>query len=145
MTSERNPSPDVAGLVAFLTEAATYFERRPTHGEDMTHWSNVANSENCRRAATTLLSENTKRLEAEESARSNRVGWIVSIAAVRAAESRLAAVEGENARLSTTLAALGGEGFSAVTPLAEPSVVSPTPAAGAVATPTPGVSERGRG
>jgi hypothetical protein len=40
--------------VAFLTEAARYFETRPTGGEDAAHWSNVFNAKNCRKAADTL-------------------------------------------------------------------------------------------
>ena len=61
-------TPDIAGLcerqlvtithklpeVAFLTEAARYFETRPTKGEDAAHWSNVFNAKNCREAADTL-------------------------------------------------------------------------------------------
>jgi hypothetical protein len=61
-------TPDIAGLcerqlvtithklpeVAFLTEAARYFETRPTGGEDAAHWSNVFNAKNCRKAADTL-------------------------------------------------------------------------------------------
>ena len=61
-------TPDIAGLcerqlvtithklpeVAFLTEAARYFETRPTGGEDAAHWSNVFNAKNCREAADTL-------------------------------------------------------------------------------------------
>lgn len=35
----------------FLREAATYFERRDTHGEDKAHWSNVYNAKNCTDAA----------------------------------------------------------------------------------------------
>jgi len=40
--------------VAFLAEAARYFETRPTGGEDAAHWSNVFNAKNCRKAADTL-------------------------------------------------------------------------------------------
>jgi hypothetical protein len=40
--------------VAFLTEAARYFETRPTGGEDAAHWSNVFNAKNCREAADTI-------------------------------------------------------------------------------------------
>jgi hypothetical protein len=38
----------------FLEEAAKYFETRPTKGEDIAHWSNVYNAENCRRIAQRL-------------------------------------------------------------------------------------------
>jgi hypothetical protein len=34
--------------VEFLHEAARYFEKRPTGGEDRAHWSNVMNAKNCR-------------------------------------------------------------------------------------------------
>jgi hypothetical protein len=37
--------------VEFLREAAGYFERRPTNGEDAAHWSNIANAASCRRIA----------------------------------------------------------------------------------------------
>lgn len=36
--------------VAFLEEAARYFENRPTGGEDRAHWANVFNAKNCRDA-----------------------------------------------------------------------------------------------
>jgi hypothetical protein len=45
---------------AFLTEAARYFEARPTGGEDAAHWSNVFNAKNCREAAALI-----ERLSAE--------------------------------------------------------------------------------
>jgi hypothetical protein len=59
--------PAEAGLVAFLNEAARYFEKRPTNGEDRAHWANVFNAENCRKAAaeiTRLRAENAGMLEA---------------------------------------------------------------------------------
>lgn len=31
----------------FLREAASYFERRPTDGEDSAFWANYANAKNC--------------------------------------------------------------------------------------------------
>ena len=40
--------------IAFLIETACYFERRNTHGEDMAHWANVYNADNCRRIARLL-------------------------------------------------------------------------------------------
>jgi len=49
-----NGNLQVAEAVAFLEEAARYFESRPTNGEDSAHWSNVYNSENCRKIAATL-------------------------------------------------------------------------------------------
>jgi len=45
---------DTHSLVAFLNEAASYFERRDTGGEDSAFWANVANAENCRKAAARL-------------------------------------------------------------------------------------------
>lgn len=44
-----NQSPE--GLAKFLDEAAQYFEKRPTGGEDMAFWANLNNAENCRKAA----------------------------------------------------------------------------------------------
>lgn len=41
-------------MVKFLNEAASYFEKRPTGGEDMAFWANVNNAENCRKIATAL-------------------------------------------------------------------------------------------
>jgi hypothetical protein len=40
--------------VTFLREAARYFERRPTEGEDMAFWANVRNAETCNRIADLL-------------------------------------------------------------------------------------------
>lgn len=40
--------------IKFLMEAAKYFETRGTAGEDMAHWSNVYNCENCRKAARVI-------------------------------------------------------------------------------------------
>lgn len=40
--------------ISFLEEAAKYFEKRPTNGEDMAHWSNVYNAENCRKIANLI-------------------------------------------------------------------------------------------
>ena len=33
--------------IDFLEEAARYFSKRPTLGEDRAYWANVFNSENC--------------------------------------------------------------------------------------------------
>jgi hypothetical protein len=38
----------------WLEEAARYFEKRPTGGEDMAFWANTANAERCRSIATAL-------------------------------------------------------------------------------------------
>ena len=35
----------------FLQEAARYFRKRPTGGEDRAHWANVYNAENCEKMA----------------------------------------------------------------------------------------------
>jgi hypothetical protein len=43
--------------IAFLEEAARYFENRPTNGEDRAHWSNVYNGKNCRDIAAMLTTE----------------------------------------------------------------------------------------
>lgn len=40
--------------VRFLEEAARYFERRPTNGEDSAHWANVHNARRCREIAAHL-------------------------------------------------------------------------------------------
>jgi hypothetical protein len=37
--------------IAFLNQAARYFRKRDTHGEDIGHWSNVYNAENCEKIA----------------------------------------------------------------------------------------------
>lgn len=41
-------------LCIFLREAARFFEKRPTHGEDSAYWANVFNAEKCRAAADML-------------------------------------------------------------------------------------------
>lgn len=43
-----------SAAVTFLREAAGYFERRDTKGEDAAHWSNVTNAENCRKIANAI-------------------------------------------------------------------------------------------
>lgn len=53
--------------IAFLMEAAVYFTKRPTGGEDLAHWSNVLNAENCTKAAD-LLTHQSLRIEALEKA-----------------------------------------------------------------------------
>jgi hypothetical protein len=45
---------DLVEQAAFLREAASYFEKRDTHGEDKAHWSNVFNAKNCREIADAL-------------------------------------------------------------------------------------------
>ena len=44
----------ITSAVAFLQEAARYFDARPTGGEDKAHWSNVYNANNCREIALML-------------------------------------------------------------------------------------------
>lgn len=39
---------------AWLKDAAEYFAKRDTRGEDRAHWSNVYNAENCLKIATTI-------------------------------------------------------------------------------------------
>jgi hypothetical protein len=45
--------------IKWLEQAAKYFEKRPTNGEDSAHWSNVYNAESARKIAE-LLKEKTK-------------------------------------------------------------------------------------
>lgn len=64
---EAPPTPetaDIAGLVAFANEAAAYFEKRYTGNEDIAHWANVYNAENCRQLATALQSLSAELAEA---------------------------------------------------------------------------------
>lgn len=59
--------PDrLAEIEAFLTEAARYFEKRPTGGEDMAHWANVYNAENCRKAAAFAREQGERIAELEK-------------------------------------------------------------------------------
>lgn len=58
-----------AKAVEFLTEAATYFARRPTGGEDAAHWSNAANAATCRRIAALISALSTPMPSREEVAR----------------------------------------------------------------------------
>jgi len=39
------------GMADFLDDMAAYFDKAPTNGEDKTHWANVYNAANCRKAA----------------------------------------------------------------------------------------------
>lgn len=68
---------DAKALTAalFLDEAARYFEKRPTGGEDMAHWANVFNAENCRVSAAAirdLLAERAAALAVVTTARAWR-------------------------------------------------------------------------
>lgn len=40
--------------IAFLHNAARYFESRSTYGEDAAQWANIYNAENCRLIAAML-------------------------------------------------------------------------------------------
>ena len=60
--AHRQMSPEAAR--AFLIEAARYFERRPTGGEDSAHWSNVYNAKNCREIAEMIAAAPTRSGEA---------------------------------------------------------------------------------
>lgn len=63
----------------FLEQAARYFQKRPTSGEDMAHWSNVANSENCR--AISDLIERQHDLMTKAHAVMRACGWQLAIGA----------------------------------------------------------------
>lgn len=58
--------PDAA--ITFLTEAASYFSRRPDGGEDAAFWANAANAETCRRIAAFIA-------RAEGAPAAEPVGW----------------------------------------------------------------------
>lgn len=60
---------------AFLEDAANYFERRDTHGEDRAYWANVYNAKNCRDAALSLemLEREMARRDANETR--NCINW----------------------------------------------------------------------
>lgn len=45
--------------IAWLEEAAMYFSRRDTKGEDAAHWANVYNRENARKIADIIRSQKT--------------------------------------------------------------------------------------
>lgn len=45
---------DEAQAIAWLEEAARYFEKRDTGGEDAAFWANVANAENARKIAAMI-------------------------------------------------------------------------------------------
>lgn len=44
-------------LAKWADEAARYFERRPTNGEDAAFWANVMNAENARKVACMLRAD----------------------------------------------------------------------------------------
>lgn len=43
--------------IEWLEECASYFENRPTGGEDKAHWSNVYNAKNAREISELLKSQ----------------------------------------------------------------------------------------
>ena len=45
--------------ISWLEEAALYFSRRDTKGEDSAHWSNVYNAMNARKIADIIRSQDT--------------------------------------------------------------------------------------
>ena len=45
---------EAAAAMTWLHEAARYFERRDTGGEDMAFWANVGNADACRRIAALI-------------------------------------------------------------------------------------------
>lgn len=76
-----NPYRLAEGVVAFLAEAARYFEKRPTGGEDAAHWSNIYNAKNCRTAAALI-----ERLSAErDEAQAENSRWLIRMEAIREA------------------------------------------------------------
>lgn len=56
-----------SALASFLNEAARYFERRDTNGEDSAFWANAVNADNCRKAAAMIAEHmaETARLEGQ--------------------------------------------------------------------------------
>jgi hypothetical protein len=102
-------TPDIAGLcerqlvtithklpeVAFLAEAARYFETRPTGGEDAAHWSNVFNAKNCRQAADTLERQ-ADEIERLRAALAMAKGPLGSTGPTPVYEAVLAALTGED-------------------------------------------------
>lgn len=44
----------MSDIVDWCREAARYFRKRPTGGEDSAHWANVANAESAERAAAEI-------------------------------------------------------------------------------------------
>lgn len=73
----------------FLEQASRYFQKRPTAGEDLAHWSNVTNSENCRAIADLI------RRQADLMRRAHAVmrecGWQLAISAEPAGDGILEA------------------------------------------------------
>lgn len=58
----------IEAAIKFLNEAARYFEKRNTGGEDMAFWANTYNADNCRKIATLLQAYKTARRDALEAA-----------------------------------------------------------------------------
>lgn len=60
--SQHQITPEAA--INWLNDAARYFDRRPTNGEDMAHWSNVYNAENAGKIADLISALRCERDEA---------------------------------------------------------------------------------
>ena len=60
MDSDTPKPVSTEAAIAFLTEAARYFRKRPTGGEDMAHWANVYNAEMCERIAASISAWNRR-------------------------------------------------------------------------------------
>ena len=70
---------DYTAQADFLREAARYFEKRPTGGEDRAHWSNVYNAENCRKSADAIEAQAARiaELEAALDKASAALSWLL--------------------------------------------------------------------
>lgn len=72
MTDRETPAlpADVRVHAKWCEDAARYFERRATGGEDAAHWANVYNAESARKVAATLTAQaaRIRELEAERDA-----------------------------------------------------------------------------
>lgn len=64
----------------WLDESARYFERRPTGGEDMAFWANVANAERCRSIAKSLRSQSLSTQQLMGEVRVKPLEWVNGVA-----------------------------------------------------------------
>lgn len=68
--SGANPEIRPSAAISFLEDAAVFFERLPTRGEDSAYWSNVYNAENCRKIArligATLINQQASACDAAQ-------------------------------------------------------------------------------
>lgn len=74
-----------SALVTFLNEAARYFERRETHGEDGAFWANAMNADNCRKAAAMI---------AEQAAETGRLEDLMATMVPLSKDGRFAFIDG---------------------------------------------------